>query len=813
MVEALTGAGTEEARREITRQIDFLVRAAPGDPDVVRLQMTQLDPARDAERLKAMYDKLPEQTPAQWRSKGFTALTALHDTDESIRLLRKAADAEPGDVTTAVRLAEIYTAAGRKPDAVAVVTRSLAAKPSDPTLQVVLKELQGVPRPELQKFVDRLNEQNPDVLARETALADSARQNNDLPGAEKHLKAAEAAAPDNNQVLDRLFLLYSQTGQFDKAGPYLAKLAAANADQAHGLLYEFHLAQARRDVDRQIEIGRQLTTELPEFAASYFSLGQAWQAKGDFRQAIDNYDVALQKKADLIDALKAKIECYYAMNRVDAARVAIDEGRRRFPNDPDVRALQIRHQLSFGDPAAAVQTLEEQLKRSPDAPGNWLDLASAHMRVAEARRRVPDVDGANAEASAAHDVLTGGLQRFPDDPRFYAAQADLLRSAGDPGGAEGVLQSLDARPGWGGRPEPQLMLARFYTQADQAAKAEQAYAAALSRSNQDPSVQTQFASLLGRERKFDQALALLDSANADNPLVRRQKVSTLLAAGRPADAEAAIKSALEKNPPDAADLQASWADIELAAGRRDAAADHVAKALAINPRHAPRCCAGPAADAAGAAGLRRGDRRPAVGPRLRPGQRRDPRGACRRLHAPVRRPPRRRRPRSRRPRRPGESARSASASSAFIPPSPRSASSRRCGCSRTAKPSRAAPRAPNWSTPNPSSTRRWATSTRPSRRTSWPCSAPGNPALIQTFLNLLVASRQFDSVLKESESLVDKGKDVWWLWNARGQARAGLGDKAGALADLNHALAAADAQKDVGGAFAVIQNMAPRGGV
>jgi tetratricopeptide (TPR) repeat protein len=412
LVHLLLTEHTDEARQRMAQEIDFLRRVGPDDPEVILLQITQMDPATQRDQIQPLYDKLPEDTLGMCWAKARLADEKLGNLKETIRLMEKASKLAPDDVRTAMLLAQAYSSDNRRADAILIIESELKLHPNSASelklhpnrvdLQVQLDQLRGGSVADQKQIRQKLEEANEDPAAHAMERAEKAEAAGnsavtagnpaeaarDFAEAEKNYKIAESSAPNDPEIWDHLFRLYLQTREWDKQAPYLKKLADSNGDEAHGLLYKFEIARAKGDSDQMLQIGVQLTTDLPEFAKSYYYLGLAYESQGKYEQAVENYQAALAKKGSgdtgtgsnsdaSIQMLKAEIGCYYRMNRPDKALVALEEGRRRFPSEPWFEVEQIRHELEHGDPDAALADLKSLLPANPDIPDLYLFTAQA----------------------------------------------------------------------------------------------------------------------------------------------------------------------------------------------------------------------------------------------------------------------------------------------------------------------------------------------------------------------------------------------------------------------------------------------------
>jgi|GEM_PF-3788002 len=803
----------DNARREMSQQIRYLRSVAPDLAWVRRLAILQMDPVRDADQIKTLYAELPETDIDEIMAKVSVAIRDLRDYSEATRLLTKAVALSPDDVGMVVNLAQSYVLAGHTDQAVDVLQHSLNNQ-KDPRivsqLQLALAELQKKSPEEISKLKQEIaNAQDP--VDRDLQLAQDAQIGNNTVGAETFLKAAETQDPANHVVWNRLFIFYLSQKQFDKAAQYQTKLSATNDDQAHGLLFQFQVDQAKDDVDAEVALGKQLTTDYPEFAKSYQCLGQAYQAAKRWRDAISAYDMAMQKKGletETAVLLKSEIQCFYSLNEVSRAQMAIVEGRRKFPNDIEFRMFQIDYELNTGDSDAACTDLEDLLKARPDLPEIYLVLARAKMAIAEEKAKIPDIPAASAAATRARDVLQQGLVQFPDNTQFYGALADVLIYGNDNAGAEKLLQGLDHLPNWKTRPDPQILLSQFYDKVKQPDKSEAALSEALRRSKNSAQVEMLYSKMLVSNKHYDKALALLQSINPDNASIRRNRVMVLMMAGKNTEAEAELKSLLDSNPSDASKLHSAWAQLALQEGNLDVAAQHISLALAADPQNSealalrgklkmkqtPPDAQGAITDLQAARLLNPKDNDILGSLADVYLYRFDALEAGRILQAAVRQSP------------------------DDIPLRLRlvyvlsSLEPRRLDQAlATLQEGEARPSGAG----NPILVNAEASVYQSMGNVQQALQTihdglvhnPGNPPLIHTYLDILVGDRQFSTVDSAATAVLQSDSKAWWAWSDRAQARSALGNKPAAIDDFQQALKLVDESKDAPDAMAIVQTV------
>lgn len=524
-------------------QLAFLRKALPDSPQVKLLEIASLDPKTDEAKVQALYASLPDKTAKQSLDKARVAVQ-LGKKAEATRLLEGLVAKNPGDTGAVDLLGRLYVADNQKPKAVALVETALKSNPDDKSLELLRKIFSGASAKEI-------IESETDPLTRELNLAELAERSHDAKGALEHLQKAAAISPDSPRVLIGQFNYALATGHWDDAQKYADKLGATNQDQAGGKLFRFRLAMARKDYKQAEQIGGDLTSQMPEFAQSWVSLGQALQAQGRFNEALSKYLAALDRQSDNMDAIRGSTQCYLATNRPQAAHDTIVDALKQFPNSADLKEQLTQWQLTYGDPADALPAREGAVKDQPDNPNARTALAVAYLRVAQVMDDKTPGSG-QSYISKARDVYEQAVKKWPDQSIFYARLADIDLTNNQPAAAEAVIKELAARPAWKDKPQPLLMLAQLYQREKQNDSAEKALRSAYAMAKDNFDVQSQLANFLAANGKLDEALAILPATSTDEN-VQKLRVELQVNGGRLADALTAINAQLAKDP-----QSASW---------------------------------------------------------------------------------------------------------------------------------------------------------------------------------------------------------------------------------------------------------------
>jgi predicted Zn-dependent protease len=538
-------------------QIDFLESLLSTNPEltnaVLRMRIATLDPISDAARIKAYFDRLPEESRDQKMDKAAFARLVKFDS-EFLRLTAAVHASSPGDSEAAGDLADWYVSHGQRPMALQILQEAIAANPSDSGLIAMQLQAQG-------KAPASPDSQSPgapattpsDAFSNEVAQVQYARSKGDMAAADQHLAAAEKLRPDDPRIWDAMWNRAMEVSNWARASTYLEKLAAANVDHANGLLYRVHFELAKNDMPKAAQLALQLTHEKPEFSQSWCLLAQVQQAQGNYEDAIAHFQQAIELQVQNLDAIRGLVQCSYALGNIDQAKRYIDMGRRVAPANDEFKELSLNYDLTYGDPQNVIGPRKEAMQAAPENPQTWIDLASAYVAAAQSRAKAQDSAAAADYTQKAKVLLQNAMARFPDDSKFAGTYAKLCVDTGDFPAAEQAMLSFTARPSYKGRPKTAILLSDFYElsgKPDQAAKVLSDYLANPYQPADhaaDVGVQLHLAGFFARQKRFDQALAVL-SQNAQEPEVIRQRIALLIDDHRLPEADKALNDLAAAGP-------------------------------------------------------------------------------------------------------------------------------------------------------------------------------------------------------------------------------------------------------------------------
>ena len=585
LAQILIGEGDVKAAKE---HVAYLKEHMPDDPDVLRLVLATLDQTKDAIEVKATYEKLPEGkdaslTPAQARQQVLAkamvaALPPVSNPDDAVRLYKTVLAKDAGDFDALQAIREVLVTQNKKDQALELLKAGHAAKPNDDRIALVIKQLEGASPEELKRSSEALirKQFEKDPYGLELKLYEYHLVASDRKEAFKHLEAAEKIKPDEGRVQDLMFQYYMIEQDWAKAGEYVEKLAAKSWDQAGGLIYRFRLARARGENEAAAEYARQLTTRLEQFSRSWVFLGQAQQALSQYESAISSYGVALDKQSENPEAIAGIIDCYLQLNRPNEALRYIDRGRTAHPSNAYFREKWKAYQLQFGDPAEVIKPALAERDANPNDVNRWVALGRAQYAAAKKG------DARSAQYAAdAKATFTEAIKKWPGEKVLWAFQSELADLTKDAAGGEALLKAMIARPEFKDSSEPIMMLADHYLRQDKPAEAEATMRQAIATFPADVDVKRRFAAYYTQNKKYAEALKLLDPASPDK-LVRQQIVQIYMLSGQFADAEKLLRGLLASGDKDA-QLHAMLGVVLLNENREEQAMESLGAALQIDP--------------------------------------------------------------------------------------------------------------------------------------------------------------------------------------------------------------------------------------
>jgi tetratricopeptide (TPR) repeat protein len=774
--------------------VEWLAVRFPDNPDIIRLEIHALNPVTDHDAIIKLYQKLPETNRAE-RVNKLSMARELNSTDEVLRLLKVLHATAPDDVAVTYQYGVSLLIAKQNDQAKQVSEEALKLKPDDPTLRLLAEAVNGGTGKDISDAVHQQIGSISDPFVRETKFADFARLQGRSDEELTHLKAASKIQPENAAVLERIFLWYLAAGQFDNADEYVGRLAAVDADQAHGQLYKFKVAMAKGDIQSALAIGRQLTEQYKEFSLSWESLGQALEASGQFDAAAAKYQEALNKQPTNVKALQGLISCSYRLGKLEDAKRYIQDARQKFPNDPNYKKLEIEHELRYGDPETVLASVRDDVEHSSDNPQSYSTAASALMRAGAVKYAKGDPDTAKAHIAEARQLLEKAVAKWPDSIGLVTQLATACAQSGDVPAGEAAMKSLQTLPRWKGSPAPAVALAEFYMQTNQPASAEAPLRDVLAKTNNLPDIELKLAQVLFEQQKFEAALGVLEQ-HQDLLAVRKMRTETLLSLNRGPQAEGEILQALKTTPNDR-ELTKLLLFIYYGQGKNEEVKKLATQCIAADANNLPAYYYRALSNTQG----RKPDLDSAINDlsyvRDQTADNIDARMALSRVRMEK-----------------GDLVGATSEMEATLRAFPQNKSARLrllelyeqadpphwIDAEQVVTDGLGLPQLKNDADMLRAAAIMWArrgdTEKALTDIRAAMAALPDKTPLIHDYLNVLLMGKHYDSLLTETEPLIaNTNTAVWWVYDFRGQARAGSGDMTGATKEFNSALTLAGTEK------------------
>lgn len=210
----------------------------------------------------------------------------------------------------------------------------------------------------------------------------------------------------------------------------LSLLAACSGSASRKAHYiergQEYLAEGNLDKAR-IEFSNALQID-PNDAQARFFAGQIAEKQGKPRDAVANYQAAIEANPELIAARAALGRIYLLGGLMEEARKVIEPGLAKAPDDPQLRTVRGGLRAVEGDLEGAMEDAHAAVKAAPDDEVAIAFLAAQYTR----QRLIED----------AILVLNDGIAKLPASADLRIILANLLYQTGEKGKALEQLQAV-----------------------------------------------------------------------------------------------------------------------------------------------------------------------------------------------------------------------------------------------------------------------------------------------------------------------------------------------------------------------------------
>lgn len=180
-------------------------------------------------------------------------------------------------------------------------------------------------------------------------------------------------------------------------------------------------SQAIEDFDKAIRLK-------PDVAEAFNNRGVAYDYKGDYERAIQDYDQVIKLRPDYAAAFNNRGLVYHEKGEYDRAIQDFDQAIRLKPGYAEAFESRGSAYLARGDYDRAIQDYGEAIKLEPNYAGDFSDRAFAYDCKKDYRRALQDYDLAvQLNPQDAHILGGRGATRFYLG-QFKAAEDDIARS-------------------------------------------------------------------------------------------------------------------------------------------------------------------------------------------------------------------------------------------------------------------------------------------------------------------------------------------------------------------------------------------------
>jgi cellulose synthase operon protein C len=558
-----------------TQDLAVVLKATPGNVQAVYLQAVMAAQAKDYKAADAYLSRIVSYIPRIPR-----AYLLLAVVKEQLGQIEQAEDAAqrylsraPNDLAAYKVLARIEFTI-RRPDRVIDTLDKIAqsGKADAETYDLLGRAYASTGRAEdaLNAF-QKAQTLAPNDVGVQTRLA-TVRMGMGEPGAAMDdLEHTLELAPKVPAVGEALFFAALATGDMDKAADALAKVKAAEGDTPVAANLEGLLQLAKLDVDDARKTFTTITQQHPDFLPAQINLARVMAMQGEGPGAEKVLIAILAKHPASEPALTMLASDYAQSNRL-----------------PDAVALMEQAHTAVPDNTKLIDSLGDLYIRSGNAQ-KALELAGQTKGAAATSNEILSLKAsaylALGQKDQARDAYAQILQQDPSLLAVRRRLVSLLVDAGDFDNARNIIKA-----GIAASPRNYQLLLDYVLIDLKATGVDAALASADQLQSQDREF-TQARALRGdvylaANRPDDAAKAYEDAlAAAPSTMLVTRLVGAQLRSGRGGAAEATLTNWLLKHPDDLVALEQA-AELDIAAGRLDAAGAHLQSILKVKP-HEP----------------------------------------------------------------------------------------------------------------------------------------------------------------------------------------------------------------------------------
>jgi putative PEP-CTERM system TPR-repeat lipoprotein len=359
----------------------------------------------------------------------------INGVDAAVAKARALAAGDAEDNIYELVSAELYEKAGRLPDAIGVLEKAAAAKPSDDDVAIDLARLydrsgnflkaEGVLAPRLQA--------DPTSIGLGTAMAQQYFLTGRAQDAKKLFADLLARQPNDVVALLALAQIATAARNWPEATDYLTRARKAGPNDPRPAIALVNLELLRQDWTNAATTAAQMAELFPTDTDVLDAKGRAQTASGDAEGAIATYRRLYELSPNSIPAMTGYVALLREAKEFAKAQTVLQAALARDPKNDQVKGELIRVEADIGGMRAGLARAQTFAKE--DLGNSLYDIVSAELYEKAGRR------------DDAVDLLKTAVAAKPSSDALIGALSGLYVRTGDPGKAEAVLNTrLQADP-------------------------------------------------------------------------------------------------------------------------------------------------------------------------------------------------------------------------------------------------------------------------------------------------------------------------------------------------------------------------------
>jgi putative PEP-CTERM system TPR-repeat lipoprotein len=337
---------------------------------------------------------------------------------------------DPGNNVYDLVSAGLYEKAGRNQDAIALLEKSAAARPSDEEVTAALAGLynrSGSPLKAAAVLVARLKA-DPESIAIGTALARLYLTTGRAQDAKKLFAEFLSRRPTDVGVLHGLAEVAAVAERnWSEAKDYIDRARIAGpSDPAPGIAL-VNLALLRQDWTNAMTVAGRIAEQFPTNTNVLDAKGRAQIAAGDTEGAVATYKRIYELSPDSFSAMANYVALLKGAKEFGKARTVLEAALAHDPKNSRVNGDLIRVDAGIDGMQAGLTRARAFAVEDPENP--FYDIVSAEFYEKAGRR------------DEAVDLLEKAVAAWPSTDAVIGALSGLYARTGDPGKAVAVLNT------------------------------------------------------------------------------------------------------------------------------------------------------------------------------------------------------------------------------------------------------------------------------------------------------------------------------------------------------------------------------------